>query len=80
MLLEDGFADCLIATFGSDMGALEDGTEVGKKLMRGSWNARPYGPLYDAQIQGVESGTDLYFHKSEFSSELKKVECTLTLE
>lgn len=32
--------------------------------MRGSWNARPYGPLYDLQVDGVKKGTDLYFNKS----------------
>jgi len=52
-------------TFGSDMGNLSDGTEVGELLMRGSWNARPYGPLYDAQVEGVKNGTDFYFHKSK---------------
>lgn len=43
------------------------GTNIsaGLKLMRGSWNARPYGPLYDLQVEGVASGTDLYFHKSK---------------
>lgn len=57
-------ADEKTATFGSDMGTLSDGTAVGLKLMRGAWNARPYGPLYDAQVEGVANGTDLYFHKS----------------
>jgi hypothetical protein len=52
-------------TFGSDMGSLSDGTEVGDLLMRGSWNARPYGPLYDVQVEGVKNGTDFYFHKSK---------------
>jgi nicotinamidase-related amidase len=51
-------------TFGSDMGSLSDGTAVGDLLMRGSWNARPYGPLYDAQVEGVKNGTDFYFNKS----------------
>lgn len=41
-----------------------DGIEAGPKLMRGSWNAQPYGPLYNAQVKGVADGTDLYFHKS----------------
>lgn len=52
------------------MGNLTDGTAVGPKLMRGSWNARPFGPLYDAQVEGVENGTDLYFHKSKFDPSL----------
>ena len=44
------------------------GTNIsaGAKLMRGSWNARPYGPLYDLQVEGVKSGTDLYFNKSTY--------------
>ncbi|PVH95455.1 Isochorismatase hydrolase [Periconia macrospinosa] len=54
-------------SFGSDMGKLDDGTELGEMLMRGSWNARPYGPLYDAQIQGVNNGTDHYFNKNRVS-------------
>jgi hypothetical protein len=38
------------------------------KLMRGSWNARLYGPLYDLQVAGVgvAKGTDFYFSKSKF--------------
>jgi hypothetical protein len=47
------------------MGKLSNGTELGGLLMRGSWNARPYGPLYDAQVEGVANGTDLYFNKSK---------------
>ena len=49
------------------MGTLSNGTEVGAMLMRGSWNARPYGPLYDAQVEGVANGTDLYFNKSKIA-------------
>lgn len=49
------------------MGKLKDGTELGKTLMRGSWNARPYGKLYDAQTQGVKNGTDQYFNKSKLA-------------
>ncbi|KAF2655251.1 Isochorismatase hydrolase [Lophiostoma macrostomum CBS 122681] len=62
-----GGTDSPLTTFGSDMGNLSDGTQVGPMLMRGSWNARPYGPLYDAQVQGVANGTDLYFHKNRLS-------------
>ncbi|KAH7560287.1 Isochorismatase-like protein [Bipolaris maydis] len=54
-------------SFGSDMGKLKDGTELGRMLMRGSWNARPYGKLYDAQVQGVKDGTDHYFNKNRVS-------------
>jgi hypothetical protein len=48
------------------------GTNIsaGAKLMRGSWNARPYGPLYDLQVEGVKSGTDLYFNKSTYPDTL----------
>ena len=55
-----------IATFGSDMGIVP-GTNIsaGEKLMRGAWNARPYGPLYDLQVDGVKAGTDFYFNKSK---------------
>ncbi|KAK5005717.1 hypothetical protein LTR39_005858, partial [Cryomyces antarcticus] len=49
-----GFAshDHPATTFGTDMG-LVPGTNVqaGKKLMRGSWNARPWGELYDLQVE-----------------------------
>ncbi|KAK5139339.1 hypothetical protein LTR04_003660 [Oleoguttula sp. CCFEE 6159] len=65
-----GFAshDHPATTFGTDMG-LVPGTNVqaGKKLMRGSWNARPWGELYDLQVEGVKNGTDLYFHKNRLS-------------
>ncbi|CZR56138.1 uncharacterized protein PAC_06026 [Phialocephala subalpina] len=66
----DGFSNnhssTILATFGSDMGIVP-GTNIsaGSKLMRGSWNARPYGPLYDLQVEGAASGTDLYFNKSK---------------
>jgi nicotinamidase-related amidase len=66
----DGFsgqAHSPLATFNSDMGTLNDSTPIGKFLMRDSWNARPYGPLYDTQISGVSKGTDLYFHKNRMS-------------
>jgi len=51
------------------MGTLteDNGTtiELGKKLCRGSWNARPWGPLDPAMVEGLDSGTDLYFNKSK---------------
>jgi hypothetical protein len=37
------------------------------KLMQGSWNARPYGPLHDLQVMGVSKATDFYFKKSKVS-------------
>jgi hypothetical protein len=57
-----------MATFSSDMGIVP-GTNIsaGLKLMRGSWNAQPYGPLYPLQVDGVKKGTDFYFNKSTTS-------------
>ncbi len=56
------------------MGTLteDNGTtiELGKKLCRGSWNARPWGPLDPAMVEGLDSGTDLYFNKSESARSL----------
>ncbi|KAK4964160.1 hypothetical protein LTR66_012448 [Elasticomyces elasticus] len=70
--LEDFSNDSTMATtFGSDMGTIEAANgsliAVGRKLMRGSWNAQPWGKLYDAQVAGVASGTDLYFNKNRLS-------------
>jgi hypothetical protein len=42
-----------------------DGTDWGRLLMRGSFNAQPWGPLYPLQVEGVKQGTDLYFNKSQ---------------
>lgn len=58
-------------SFCSDMGTLTDNAtiiEVGGKLCRGSWNARPYGPLYPAMVEGIASGTDVLLHKSKSSN------------
>lgn len=41
-----------------------NGTDWGRLLMRGSFNAQPYGDLLTAQLKGVKQGTDLYFNKS----------------
>ncbi|KAF4610258.1 hypothetical protein D9613_010309 [Agrocybe pediades] len=41
--------------------------EVGRKLMRGSWNAQPWGALFTEQVQGVAKGTDFYFNKNRLS-------------
>lgn len=57
-------------TFGSDMGTItENGTtiEVGRLLMRGSWNAEPYGPLGPMKDEGLEAGTDFWFNKNRLS-------------
>ncbi|MCJ1325130.1 hypothetical protein MMC10_001792 [Thelotrema lepadinum] len=69
----DGFSnDSTTATsFGADMGTITDtnGTviQVGRKLMRGSWNAQPWGDLYPAMVEGMAAGTDLYFNKNRLS-------------
>ncbi|EMF10803.1 Isochorismatase hydrolase [Sphaerulina musiva SO2202] len=57
-------------SFCSDMGVLQDGgmeIAMGGKLCRGSWNARPYGPLYKEMVKGIEHGTDVLLHKNRFS-------------
>ncbi|KAF5341485.1 hypothetical protein D9758_013937 [Tetrapyrgos nigripes] len=41
--------------------------EVGRLLMRGSWNAQPWGDLLTEQVQGVANGTDFYFNKNRLS-------------
>ena len=66
----DGFSDddTNAASFGSDMGTITDnGTviQVGRKLIRGSWNAQPWGALYPAMVEGMANGTDFYFNKSK---------------
>ncbi|PNS18438.1 T-complex protein 1 subunit gamma [Sphaceloma murrayae] len=72
---KEGFAseegDVEGSTFGSDMGSIKAGNgsevQVGRKLMRGSWNAQPWGDLYPAMVEGLASGTDLYFNKNRLS-------------
>ncbi|KAK4935275.1 hypothetical protein LTR10_023642 [Elasticomyces elasticus] len=57
-------------TFGSDMGTIEqNGTtiQVGRKLMRGAWNAEPYGVLGTMKNEGIAAGTDLWFNKNRLS-------------
>jgi len=41
--------------------------EVGRTLMRGSWNAQPWGALFTEQVLGVNQGTDFYFNKNRLS-------------
>ncbi|THU79067.1 Isochorismatase hydrolase [Dendrothele bispora CBS 962.96] len=41
--------------------------EVGRLLMRGSWNAQPWGDLLNEQLEGVANGTDFYFNKNRLS-------------
>ncbi|KIX93483.1 uncharacterized protein Z520_10903 [Fonsecaea multimorphosa CBS 102226] len=65
-----GGSDLANETFGSDMGTIkENGTtiEVGRMLMRGSWNAEPYGPLEALKNEGLASGTDFLFNKNRLS-------------
>ncbi|KAJ7852651.1 Isochorismatase hydrolase [Mycena olivaceomarginata] len=54
-------------SFGSDMGTIQGNISVGRKLMRGSWNAQPFGDLFDEQVEGVANGTDFYFNKNRLS-------------
>jgi nicotinamidase-related amidase len=41
--------------------------EVGRTLIRGSWNAEPWGALFTEQVEGVAKGTDFYFNKNRLS-------------
>ncbi|KIJ54896.1 hypothetical protein M422DRAFT_153239 [Sphaerobolus stellatus SS14] len=50
-------------SFGSDMGQIV----VGRTLMRGTWNAQPWGDLFTEQVKGVAAGTDFYFNKNRLS-------------
>ncbi len=57
-------------SFGSDMGAITaNGTTIqaGSLLMRGSWNAEPWGVLGTMKDAGLAAGTDLYFNKNRLS-------------
>ncbi|CAN8101208.1 unnamed protein product [Discula destructiva] len=63
-------SDAADESFGSDMGLItQNGTavEVGRKLMRGTWNAEPWGVLGTMKDEGLASGTDLLFHKNRLS-------------
>ncbi|KAJ9634036.1 hypothetical protein H2204_006584 [Knufia peltigerae] len=63
-------SDLANETFGSDMGTIhENGTtiHVGRKLMRGAWNAEPYGVLGAMKNEGIAAGTDLWFNKNRLS-------------
>ncbi|KAJ7093897.1 Isochorismatase hydrolase [Mycena belliarum] len=55
------------SSLGSDMGMIQGNISVGRKLMRGSWNAQPFGDLFDEQVGGVANGTDFYFNKNRLS-------------
>jgi nicotinamidase-related amidase len=59
-------SDLADQSFGADMGIV-DGIPAGRKLMRGSWNAQPYGVLNDLKNGGLAAGTDLYFNKNRLS-------------
>lgn len=63
-------SDIADQSFGSDMGVLQqNGTtiQVGKKLMRGAWNAEPWGVLGTMKDEGLAKGTDLLFNKNRLS-------------
>jgi hypothetical protein len=40
--------------------------DLGRMLMRGSWNAELWGVLEDERSQGLEAGTDFAFNKSMY--------------
>lgn len=63
-------SDLADQTFGSNMGTIDvNGTtiEVGDMLMRGSWNAEPWGILGTMKDEGLAAGTDLLFNKNRLS-------------
>ncbi len=63
-------SDLANETFGSDMGTIkENGTTIhlGRLLMRGAWNAEPYGVLGTMKNEGIAAGTDLWFNKNRLS-------------
>ncbi|KAH8901598.1 isochorismatase hydrolase [Thozetella sp. PMI_491] len=69
---KSGFSTDDIAdqSFGSNMGTItENGTtiQVGDLLMRGSWNAEPWGLLGPLKDEGLAAGTDFYFNKNRLS-------------
>jgi len=63
------------ATMGTEMGTVKttdaNGTvveiDMGRKLMRGSWNTEAWGSLLPLQQEGIEAGTDFYFNKNRLS-------------
>lgn len=63
-------SDIADQSFGSDMGIIQqNGTTVpvGRKLMRGAWNAEPWGVLGTMKDEGLAQGTDLLFNKNRLS-------------
>lgn len=57
-------------SLGSDMGTIDENNKtikLGQALMRGSWNAEPYGVLQSMKDEGLAAGTDLYFNKNRLS-------------
>ncbi|KAK5117229.1 hypothetical protein LTR62_005846 [Meristemomyces frigidus] len=69
----EGFSDNnqMNTSFCTEMGHLTQSNgnvvDLGKKLCRGSWNARPWGALDPAMVEGLAEGTDLYFNKNRLS-------------
>jgi len=53
--------------FGESIGKLEDGSDMGGKLTKGSWNAELYGPLKELAEDGIKSGTDVWLWKNRYS-------------
>jgi nicotinamidase-related amidase len=57
----------LIVTFGESIGKLDDGTDMGGKLSKGSWNSELYGPLKELAEEGIKAGTDVWVWKNRYS-------------
>jgi len=53
--------------FGQNIGKLADGTEIGPKLAKGSWNADLFGPLKELADEGIKAGTDVWLWKNRYS-------------
>ncbi|KAJ4408923.1 hypothetical protein N0V82_009578 [Gnomoniopsis sp. IMI 355080] len=64
-------SDMADQSFGSDMGVVveQNGStiQVGRKLMRGAWNAEPWGVLGTMKDEGLAQGTDFWFNKNRLS-------------
>lgn len=63
-------ADTADKTFGSDMGPVNDSgatVQQGRMLMRGAWNAEPFGILGTMKDEGLAAKTDMVFHKNRLS-------------
>ncbi|EJU00521.1 Isochorismatase hydrolase [Dacryopinax primogenitus] len=53
--------------FGQSIGKLDDGSDMGAKLARGSWNADLFGALKEIAEEGIKAGTDTWLWKIRYS-------------